>query len=296
MKQRRIGRLTVSAIGLGAMPLSIVGHPDEDQAVRTIHAALDAGITLIDTANSYRPDINDPSGNGHNERIIAKAVASYRGDKGALKIATKAGNIKPRLGEDWIVDASPAYLRRACDLSLQALHVERIDLYQLHRPDPDVPFEESIGAMMDLQDAGKIDMIGISNVGIALIEIASRMLGARGLASVQNEYSPAVRKSEDVLAYCMAHGIAFLPWSPLGGVGLAGRLAASEPYTRIAERHSASPQQIALAWHLAKGEQVVPIPGSRRDESIRDSAGAADIVLSDEELAELDRATFDAKA
>jgi aryl-alcohol dehydrogenase-like predicted oxidoreductase len=294
MKQRMIGQMAVSAIGLGAMPLSIAGHPDEDQAIRTIHAALDAGITLIDTADAYRPGINVPSGNGHNERLIAKAISSYRGDTGALKIATKAGNIRPRAGEDWEVDASPAYLRRACDLSLQALQVERIDLYQLHRPDPDVPFEESIGAMMDLQDAGKINLVGVSNVSIELVRIAQRTLGVRGLASVQNEFSPAIRKSEDVLAYCMQHSIAFLPWSPLGGVGLAGRLAASEPLARIAKRHGVSPQQITLAWHMAKGEHVVPIPGARRPETIRDSARAADIVLSSEEFADLDRATFDA--
>jgi aryl-alcohol dehydrogenase-like predicted oxidoreductase len=296
MKQRMIGELTVSAIGVGAMPLSIAGHPDEGQAIRTIHAALDAGITLIDTADAYRPDINDPSGNGHNERLIAKAISSYRGDKTALKIATKAGNIKPRAGEDWEVNASPAYLLQECDLSLRALQIERIDLYQLHRPDPNVPFDESIGALMDLQDAGKIHMVGISNVGIKLVEIAQRTLGDRGLASVQNEYSLAVRKSEDVLAYCNRHRIAFLPWSPLGGVGFADRLTGSEPLAGIAKHHGVSPQQIALAWHLAKGEHVVPIPGARRPETIRDSAAAADIVLSGEEFADLDRATFDAKA
>jgi aryl-alcohol dehydrogenase-like predicted oxidoreductase len=296
MKQRMIGDLAVSAIGFGAMPLSIAGHPDEEQAIRTVHAALGAGITLIDTADSYRPDINDPSGNGHNERLVAKAISSYRGDKSALKIGTKAGNIKPRTGEDWIVDASPAYLKEECDRSLRALQLDRIDLYQLHRADPNVPFAESIGAMMDLQDAGKIHMIGISNVGIDLIEVARRTLAGRRLASVQNEYSPAVRKHDDVLAYCLRYGIAFLPWSPLGGVGLAGRLADSAPFVRTASRHGVSPQQVALAWHLAKGEHVVPIPGARRPETIIDSARAVSVALSSEELADLERADFDAKS
>jgi aryl-alcohol dehydrogenase-like predicted oxidoreductase len=294
MKQRVIGDLTVSAIGLGAMPLSIAGHPDEEQAIRTIHAALDVGVTLIDTADSYRPDIHDPSGNGHNERLIAKAISRYRGATSALRIATKTGNVKPRAGEDWIVNAAPAYIRQQCDLSLRALQIERIDLYQLHRPDPNVPFEESVGAMMDLQDAGKIHMIGLSNVDIRLIELARLTLGRRRLASVQNQYSPAVRKSEDVLAYCMQSGISFLPWSPLGGVGLAGRLGAMEPFANIAKKHGASPQQIALAWHLAKGERVIAIPGARRPETILDSARSVDIVLSSEDFKVLDQAILNA--
>jgi aryl-alcohol dehydrogenase-like predicted oxidoreductase len=294
MKYRQIGSTTVSAIGFGAMGLSIAGRPDEGQAIRTVHAALDAGITLIDTANAYRPDINDPSGNGHNELLLAKALASYRGDKSALVLATKVGNVKPIKGEHWEVNASPAYIRQECDASLKALRIERIGLYQLHRPDPNVPFEVSIGTMMELQDAGKIGLIGISNVDIPLIEIARKTLGGRGLASVQNRYSVAVRDSEGVLQHCLKHDIAFLPWSPLGGVGLAGNV--DTRLATIATRHGVSPQQVALAWLLRKGEKVVPIPGARRPETIVDSAASVDVTLSAAEFDEIDRISPHANA
>jgi aryl-alcohol dehydrogenase-like predicted oxidoreductase len=283
-----IGQAAVSAIGFGAMRLSIAGHPDERQAIRTIHAALDAGINLIDSADAYRPGIDDPAGNGHNERLIAKALALYEGDTSSVLVTTKAGNIRPA-GDDWLVDGSPEYLRRACDGSLRALGIDCIQLYQLHRPDPKVAFEESIGALMGLQDAGKIKMIGLSNVGTDHIALARRVLGERGLASVQNEFSPAVRKSEEVLEYCGEHEIAFLPWSPLGGVGNAAKLSADGAFAEVAAFRGVSAQQVALAWLLAKGPRVIPIPGARRPETILDSAGAPDLVLSEEELGQLDR-------
>lgn len=288
MQQRMIGSRVVSAIGLGAMPLSIAGHPDESTAVRTIHAALDAGVTLIDTADAYRPDINDPSGNGHNERIVAKALASWTGDPTTVLVATKAGNVKP-FKDDWLVDASPGYLKRACEGSLRALKVETIGLYQLHRPDPQVPIEDSVGALMELQDAGKVAMIGLSNATVDHIERARRTLGARGLASVQNEYSPAVRKRPEVLDHCVRHDISFLPWSPLGGVGNARQLSRLAPFVQAAARHGVSVQQTALAWLLSLGPRVVPIPGARRPESIMDSAKAAILVLSTDEIAAMSR-------
>jgi aryl-alcohol dehydrogenase-like predicted oxidoreductase len=288
MKQRTIGQTMVSAIGLGAMPLSIADHPDESQAIRTIHAALDVGVNFIDTADAYRPAIDDPSGNGHNERLIRKALAQYHGNKSSVQIATKAGNIKP-FGDDWLVDASPGYLHRACEGSLRALGIDCIALYQLHRPDPKVPIEESVGALMNLRDAGKIKMIGLSNVRIDHIDRARRALGVRGLASVQNQFSPAYRKGEDVLSYCHEHAIAFLPWSPLGGVGNAGRLAGGGAFAETAARHGVSAQQVALAWLLAKGPCVIPIPGARRPETIVDSARAPDLELTDSEIAQLNR-------
>src|SRR6266550_4022015 len=200
MQTRTIGPVTVSAIGLGGMPMSIEGRPDEARSVRTIHAALDAGVTLID-----------------------KALASYPGDTGDVLVATKGGHLRPGDGS-WTLDGSPAHLREAAEASLKALGADVIGLYQFHRPDPRVPYAESIGALKDLLDAGKIRLAGISNASIEQIELARSILGEGNLASVQNEFSPAFRSSEGELRHCAEAGIAFLPWSPLGGSGRAGQL------------------------------------------------------------------------
>jgi aryl-alcohol dehydrogenase-like predicted oxidoreductase len=282
MPTRRLGGLQVSAIGLGEMPLSLAGRPDEAQAVRTIHAALDAGVTLLDTADAY---CRDQSDFGHGERLAAKALAAWGGDRDRVLVATKGGHTRP--GGSWDLDGRPEYLRQACEASLERLGVEAIGLYQFHRPDPKVPFAESVGALAELRAAGKVRLVGLSNVSVDQIRQARELVE---VASVQNEFSPRFRRSEGELAWCAANRIAFLPWSPLGGIGrgrdLGGRHRA---FAELAEAHGVSPQQVALAWELAKAPVVIPIPGSSRPETILDSAAAASLRLSADELARLDR-------
>lgn len=286
MQNRRIGDTEVSAVGLGGMPMSLEGRPDEQRSVATIHAALEAGVTLIDTADAYHIDASDA---GHNESLIAGAVASFGGDTSAVLIATKGGHTRPADGS-WGLDGSPAYLKKACDASLTRLGVEAIGLYQLHRPDPTVDYADSVGALRDLLDAGKIRRAGISNANPAQIRLANEILGGR-LASVQNEFSPAYRSSEPELELCAELGIAFLPWSPLGGIAKAGALGSRfAPFSEVAARREISPQQVCLAWMLAKAPVVIPIPGSSRPETIRDSAKAVHVQLSQEELVELNAA------
>jgi aryl-alcohol dehydrogenase-like predicted oxidoreductase len=286
MRQRTIGSVTVSAIGLGGMPMSIEGRPGEERSIRTIHAALDAGVTLIDTADAYHLHAGET---GHNERLIAKALATYRGDASEVLVATKGGHVRPGDGS-WTVDGSPQHLRAAVEASLKALGVDAIGLYQFHRPDPKVPYEESIGALKELHEAGKVRLTGISNATVEQIDIARRVLGDGNLASVQNQFSPEFRSSEPELARAARLGVAFLPWSPLGGIGRAGRLGARHAaFGQVADAHGVSPQQVTLAWMLAKAPVVIPIPGASRPESIIDSAKAADLELTEDELAQLDK-------
>ncbi|GGW94422.1 oxidoreductase [Streptomyces malachitofuscus] len=285
MHTRRIGDVEVGAVGLGAMPMSIEGRPDEARSLATLRAALDAGVTLIDTADAYHRDADEV---GHNETLIAKALASH--DRGGdVLVATKGGHLRPGDGS-WTLDGSPAHLKRACEASLRRLGVEAIGLYQFHRPDPRVPYAESVGALRELLDEGKIRMAGISNADPDRIREADGILGGR-LVSVQNRFSPAFRSSEPELELCGELGIAFLPYSPFGGIARAGDLAADHaPFARVARAHGVSAHQVCLAWMLAKSPVVVPIPGASRPESVRDSAAAAGLELSAEDIAELDAA------
>ncbi|MGW1209548.1 aldo/keto reductase [Streptomyces sp. NPDC002499] len=283
MQTRRIGDVEVSAIGLGGMPMSIEGRPDEARSLATVHAALDAGVTLIDTADAYHRDAHEV---GHNETLIAKALASH--DRGGdVLVATKGGHLRPGDGS-WTLNGSPEYIKEACEASLRRLGVEAIGLYQFHRPDPKVPYAESVGAVRDLLDEGKIRMAGISNANPDQIRQANEILGGR-LVSVQNQFSPAFRSSEPELELCDELGLAFLPWSPLGGITRAGELGSTfGPFARIAEDRGVSPQRVCLAWLLAKSPVVVPIPGASRPETILDSLAATDLELGADELAELD--------
>ena len=282
MRQRRIGNMKVSAIGLGAMPMSLRGRPPREQCLRTIHAALDAGVTLIDTADAYCATDADF---GHNEELIAQALREAgAGDE--VLVATKGGYTRDSHG-GWHADGRPEYLRSACDASLRRLGVEAIGLYQFHRPDPRVPFADSVGTLRELADAGKIRMAGISNNDPGQIEQARQILGDL-LVSVQNQYSPAFRGSEAELRLCDRLGLAFLPWSPLGGIGTAAGLGSQHrAFAEVAEAHGVSPQQVCLAWMLAKSPVVIPIPGSSRPETIRDSAAAASLTLTEADLARL---------
>ncbi|MCX4767129.1 aldo/keto reductase [Streptomyces sp. NBC_01275] len=285
MDTRRIGDVDVSAIGLGAMPMSIEGRPDEARSLATLHAALDAGVTLIDTADAYHLGADEV---GHNETLIAKALATHDRGRDVL-VATKGGHLRPGDGS-WTVDGSPGHLKAACEASLRRLGVEAIDLYQFHRPDPRIPYAESVGAVRELLDEGKIRAAGVSNANPEQIRQANEILGGR-LVSVQNQFSPAFRSSEPELRLCDELGIAFLPWSPLGGISRARELGSSyAPFAHVAEAHAVSPQRVCLAWMLAKSPVVVPIPGASRPETILDSLAATDLVLTAAELAELDAA------
>ena len=283
MKTRKIGTRTVSEIGLGGMPISIEGRPDEARAIATIHAALDAGVTLIDTADAYHRDADEV---GHNELLIAKALASYSGDTSAILVATKGGHLRPGDGS-WTVNGHPDYLKQAAKESLRRLGVEAIGLYQFHRPDPEVPYADSVGALAELLDEGIIEMAGVSNANPEQIGIAQTVLGGR-LVSVQNQFSPAFGSSLPELELCRELGLAFLPWSPLGGIGRAGQLGDRyAAFQRVADAHGVSPQRVTLAWELALSPTVIPIPGASRPESIQDSVLASELVLSEQEIAEL---------
>ena len=286
---RRLGSLTVSALGLGAMPLSMGrGEPaPHERAMATIHAALDAGITLLDTADIYAPSWDTM---GHNEKLVGEALRSWGGDRTAITVATKGGITRSKEGGGR--DGSPAYLRRALEMSLAALGTDSVDLYYWHRPDRSIRYAEAVETLAGFQQEGLIREIGISNANIEEIDVAREVLGDGGLAAVQNEFSPSFfHTSRRELEHCGEHGIAFVPWSPLGGTG-GGAAAVGERFpqiARIAEAHDASPQQVVLAWEIGLGEHVIPIPGASRPESITDSARAMTLALSDEERAELDR-------
>jgi aryl-alcohol dehydrogenase-like predicted oxidoreductase len=273
---REIAGTDVFPIGLGGMPMSLAGRPPEERSIRTIHAALDAGVNLIDTADAYSVDDTDV---GHNERLIAKAL---RGRRDGVLVATKGGHTRP--GGAWELDGRPEHIRAACEASLKALETDRIDLYQYHRPDPTVPYAETIGAFKELQDEGKVRWIGISNANVDQIEEACSIAD---VVSVQNqlslEYMSPIAKGE--VALCEERGIAFLPWSPLGGIPRADEAAGSHGAVRAAaEAHGVSPQQVALAWLLALSPAIIPIPGASRPESIEDSVRAVELELSADEL------------
>lgn len=288
MKQRTLAGRQVSAIGLGGMPLSMNNdreYPSFEDAVATVHAALDTGVTLIDTADIYAPTWDQM---GHNEKIVAEALRSWDGDASSIFVTTKGGITRSE-GEKWGRDGSEAYLRSAVEKSLEILGVERIELYQYHRPDRTRVYADIMAALAKLQEDGLVRAIGISNASVEEIQIAIDVLGEGNLASVQNEFSPRHPGSYDELQFCGERGIAFLPWSPLGGTGGGARSVGDRfsTFREVGEAHGVSPQQAVLAWELALGDHVIPIPGARRPASIQDSARAADLELSADEVTRL---------
>ncbi|MFE5033294.1 aldo/keto reductase [Streptomyces sp. NPDC056683] len=286
MKQRTIGGRTVSAIGLGGMPMSIEGRPEARRSIATIHAALDAGVTFVDTADAYHRDAAEV---GHNEELIAGALRTYGRGADDVLVATKGGHLRPGDGS-WTVNGDPAHLKRAAKESAKRLGVEAIGLYQFHRPDPRVPYADSIGAIRDLLDEGVIRMAGISNATVNQIDEANQILGGR-LVSVQNQFSPRFRSSLRELEHCAELGIAFLPWSPLGGIANAPELSAQQAaFREVADEVGVSVYRVTLAWELALAPVVVPIPGASRPESIRDSAAATDVELTAEQISRLSAA------
>ena len=273
---------TIPVIGFGGMPLSTQGRPSEDEGRRVLHAAIDAGMTFIDTADVY---CLDDSEIGHNERLIA-SVVNERKDE--VRVATKAGLRRPRGA--WTNDGSPAHIREACEKSLRALATERIWLYQFHSPDPRVSFEKSVEAFAELQRQGKFEHFGLSNVSIKQIDQAQRILP---VVSVQNRLNPYFRESVRVARECAKRNITFLAYSPVGGGRLAKRLPQFDVLIELARKHDRSVHAIVLAWVRAQGETVVPIPAARRVEHALDSASAADLVLSEEDLAAIEETEFD---
>ncbi|WP_345803143.1 aldo/keto reductase [Microbacterium sp. AZCO] len=288
MKQRTLAGRQVSAIGLGAMPLSMNNdkeYPAFEDAVATVHAALDAGVTLIDTADIYAPAWNEM---GHNERIVAEALRTWDGDAASVLVTTKGGITRSE-GETWGRDGTKAYLRSAVEKSLEILGVDQIELYQYHRPDRTLVYSDIIEALGSLREEGLVRSVGISNASVEEIQIAIDVLGEGNLASVQNEFSPKHPGSYGELRFCGERGIAFLPWSPLGGTGGGARRVGDRfaAFRETGEEHGVSPQQVVLAWELALDPIVIPIPGARRAASITDSAKAADLALSADEVTRL---------
>jgi len=264
------GDITVRRLGFGAMRLcgpGVWGEPSDPAAAqRVLKRAIDLGITLIDTADAYGPEVN--------EQLIADTLHPYpRG----LVIATKGGLTRPRRGA-WDRNGHPDHLRAACEASLRRLRLERIDLYQLHAPDPRVPFEDSVGALADLRDAGKIRHVGLSNVSVAQLRSARAIVP---IAAVQNRYNWSDRTSDDVLAACEAHGVAFLPWYPLAA---GAHVSAKNVLGHVAQRHGATPAQVAIAWLLARSPVMVPIPGTASLAHLDENVASAQLKLSQEDL------------
>ena len=268
-----IGDLRVHRMGFGAMRVcgpQVWGPPrDRPAAHRLFRRALDLGVDFFDTADSYGPHVD--------EELIAEALHPY--PKG-LVIGTKGGLLRPQPSA-WDPDGRPEHLLRAVDGSLKRLKLERIDLYQLHAPDPKVPFADSVGALADAHRAGKIRHIGLSNVSVAQLEQARRMCQ---IVSVQNEYNVGYRKSEDVMRACERHGIAFLPWYPLG----AGEALRSKKILDAAGKAKATPSQVALAWLLARSPVILPIPGTASIEHLEENMAAAKLSLPPAVLEALD--------
>lgn len=276
--------LSLSAIGLGGMPMSIAGRPSEAQSIAVIHRALELGVTLIDTADVYCLNDDDL---GHNERLIAKALASFAGDRSRVLVATKGGLERPNGA--WTNNARPAHLRRACERSLRALHVERIGLYQLHAVDDDVSIEDSVGELGRLRNEGKIEHIGLSNVDAKEID---RAMAVAPIVSVQNRFHVRDRRGaidNGALARCEALGLAFLPYSPVGGSRGKSRLGQDPTLLRLASKHGVSPHEVALAWLLGLSPSLLPIPGASKVASIESSVRALAITLDDEDRAALAR-------
>ncbi len=298
--------LTVSALGLGCMGMSaFYGTPDEAGGLATIHRALDLGVTFLDTSDMYGPHTN--------ERLVGRAIADRRDD---VQLATKFGIVVHDDGSR-SVDGSPSYVRSACDASLQRLGVDHIDLYYQHRVDPDVPIEETVGAMAELVAAGKVRHLGLSEASAATIR---RAHATHPITALQTEYSLFTRDLEDeILPTLRELGIGLVPYSPLGrglltgaitstatleegdsrrsgyfprlnGDGLEANLKLVDAVRAIADEKGCTPGQLALAWVLAQGPDVAPIPGTKRVRYLEENVGAADLVLSDDDLARLEAA------
>ncbi len=276
----------ISAIGLGGMPMSLNDRPPEAQAIQVIHTALDQGVTLIDTADSYCRDESDKH---HNERLIHKALQQYPGDTSPVLVATKGGLMRPN--GSWARNGNPKHLRRTIQESFEALGGEQpIDLWQYHSPDPDYSIAESLAPAQEAVDQGKIRYVGVSNFSVEQIKQARDVVE---IVSVQNQFNPWHRQPEidGVLAYCEQEGLTFLPWSPLGGSRRVQQLPEIAPIAQLAAVKGVSVYCIVLAWLRAKSPCIVPIPGAKRVQSLQDSLRSIQVSLSETEISQIDRAT-----
>ena len=269
-------------IGLGAMPLSIAGRPDETQAFDVIEAFVEGGGNFIDTANVY---CLDDSEIGHNERLINRALTRI-GKREAVLVATKGGMRRP--GGAWKVDAKPKWLRTSCEKSLKDLGSNVIALYQLHAPDPKVNFGDSLGELIRLKEEGKVLHIGLSNVDPKELEFALRHTM---IASVQNRCNPFFKRdfANGLIRMCRSKGVAYIPYSPVGGHHGHMRLPANPLFRRFSEKYDASPYCVALAWLLQKGGHIISIPGASKVSSVRDAPRALDVKLERDDIAQIDR-------
>ena len=294
MKQHKLGNRQVSAIGVGCMNVSWIWSNGaaldpvrrQESAIPAIHAALDAGVTLLDTADIYAPTWD---AFGHNEVFVAEALRTWSGtkeQKDKVVVATKAG-ISRQPGERWGRNGSLDYLLRAAEASAGRLGVEKIDLWQHHRLDPEIVFETQVANILALKERGIVDQIGVSNYDAKQLEIAIKIAGGPdegGIVSIQNEFSPRYRYDLDVLAVCEKYGIAYFPWSPLGGMNNKKAITDSDAFEEVANKHNVSKYAIALAWEIKTSPSVIPIPGATRTESILDCITALDVTLSDEDF------------
>ena len=280
---RNLGPFDTTAIGLGEMPLTIENNLGWAKGIETIHAALDAGCRHIDTAWSYYCSGGEEQ---TGEKLVREAMDSWKGPKDEVLIATKVGHYRNFTDgvPTWGKDGKPEHLIRYAKQSAQTLGVDTIDLLYFHRPDPEVPYNESCEAIKQLLDEGVARWAGISNASVEQIDIARDVLGDR-LVAVQNQYSPIYLDTQDTLEHCAKLGIAFVCWSPLGGFRKPKDESKFDPFREVAAAHGVSYQQVVLAWELAKGDHMFVIPGAHRPETILDSPNAGDLELTDEELA-----------
>lgn len=284
---RRLGASQVFPVGLGTMPLSFDRVlEDRDRALATVHAALDAGVTHLDTARIYAPSWDTV---GHNEALVAEALAGWSGDASTVVVASKGGIVRGPDGDSR--DASRDGLRRVCEASLVSLGRDVVDVYYLHRADPSLPFAQQVENLLALREAGLAREVALSNVSPQMLEVALDVAGGPddgGIVAVQNEFSPRFREHASVIATCAGRGIAFVPWSPFGGADRADQVGSRYgAFAEVAEAHGTSAHQVALAWLLALSPTVLPIPGSSRPQTATDSAGAAVLRLSEDEVARL---------
>ena len=288
METKQLGNtdITISAIGLGAMPMSLSSRPPESQAIAVIHRALELGVTLIDTADSYCQDESDKH---HNERLIAKAIQQYDGDTSHVTVATKGGLMRPN--GSWTRNGNPDHLRETIRISFEALGGSKpIDVWQYHAPDPNYTIEEALAPAKEAVNEGLIRFVGVSNFSVEQIK---RTRDVVEIVSVQNQYNPWYRQPEfdGVLEYCETEGLTFFPWSPLGGSRRVSSLEDIPVIAQLAKEKGVSVYQIVLTWLRSKSPCIVPIPGASKISSIEDSVGAVEVQLSQEEVERIDRGT-----
>ena len=278
--------VTISAIGLGGMPMSLSSRPPESQAIEVIHRALDLGVTLIDTADSYCKDESDKH---HNERLIYKALQQYHGDVSQVIIATKGGLM--RHNGNWTRNGNPDHLRETIRISFETLGGEKpIDIWQYHAPDQNYTIKEALTPAKEAVEAGIIRFVGVSNFSVEQINQARDVVE---IVSIQNQYNPWHRQPEfdGVLKYCQKENLTFLPWSPLGGSSRVGRLEDMSALAELSAKKGVSAYSLILAWLRAKSPCIVPIPGARKTSSIQDSAQSVEVKLSAQEFEQIDRGT-----